>query len=74
MPDNHTAHDHTLRAVQVNQPDPATLQYTTNQPPDLRALLQAIPSPVHVENLALSVQQNTVNNGTDAESMRAYME
>ena len=55
MPANHTAHDHTLSAVQVNQPDPATLQQTSNQPPDLRALLQAIPSTVHVENLAVSV-------------------
>jgi hypothetical protein len=55
IPANHPAHDHTVPAVQTTQPDPSTLQQASNQPPDLRALLHAIPSTVHVENLALSV-------------------
>jgi hypothetical protein len=74
MPIIHPAHDHTLLAVQTTQPDPSTLQQTSNQPPDLRSLLNAIPSTIHVENLALSVQSNTVNNGPDVASMRAYIE
>ena len=55
MPVAHPANDPTLLAVQTTQPDPSTVQQAANQPPDLRALLNAIPSTVHVENLALSV-------------------
>jgi hypothetical protein len=64
-----------VAVVQADHPEPSTLQPTSTSDHDLSALLNAIPSTVHVENLAFTVQQNHVHNsGPDVAAMQAYIQ